>query len=148
MRNVFVEGPDDKYRKAKDLIDDIIRVQKQVTNPQIHTAVADVNPFSSMHNQDNILKFDVPDKMVGLVIGKGGETLKSIALKSNTKIFVPQKNPNPAAEHSKNNNFTRVVEVIGSEMEQQIAKDLIFELIDGYHKNQKSQNKYQPYQSV
>ena len=117
MRNVFVEGPDDKYRKAKDMIDDIIRVQKQVTNPQIHTAVADVNPFSSMHNHDNILKFDVPDKMVGLVIGKGGETLKSIALKSNTKIFVPQKNPNPAAEHSKNNNFTRVVEVIGSEIE-------------------------------
>jgi hypothetical protein len=48
-----------------------------------------MNPFSSMHNQDKILKFDVPDKMVGLVIGKGGETLKSIALKSNTKIFVP-----------------------------------------------------------
>lgn len=33
MRNVFVEGPDDKYTKAKHLIDDIIRVQKQVTNP-------------------------------------------------------------------------------------------------------------------
>jgi len=27
--------------------------------------------------------------MVGLVIGKGSETLKSIALKSNTKIFIP-----------------------------------------------------------
>ena len=25
-RNVFVEGPDDKYRKAKEMIDDIIRV--------------------------------------------------------------------------------------------------------------------------
>lgn len=33
MRNVFVEGPDDKYRKAKEMIDDIIRVQKQVQNP-------------------------------------------------------------------------------------------------------------------
>ena len=28
MRNVFVEGPDDKYRKAKELLDDIIRVHK------------------------------------------------------------------------------------------------------------------------
>jgi far upstream element-binding protein len=28
MRNVFVEGPDDKYRKAKSMIDDIIRVHK------------------------------------------------------------------------------------------------------------------------
>jgi len=25
MRNVFVEGPDDKYRKAKEMIDDIIK---------------------------------------------------------------------------------------------------------------------------
>jgi|TARA_B110000305_G_C19360194_1_gene599025 hypothetical protein len=28
QRNVFVEGPDDKYRKAKELLDDIIRVHK------------------------------------------------------------------------------------------------------------------------
>lgn len=26
MRNVFVEGPDDRYRKAKEMIDDIVRV--------------------------------------------------------------------------------------------------------------------------
>ena len=31
-RNVFVEGPDDKYRKAKEMIDDIIRVQRQSNN--------------------------------------------------------------------------------------------------------------------
>ena len=34
-RNVFVEGPDDKYRKAKEMIDDIIKVQKQTNNPQV-----------------------------------------------------------------------------------------------------------------
>jgi len=28
MRNVFVEGPDEKYRKAKEMIDDIIKLQK------------------------------------------------------------------------------------------------------------------------
>lgn len=71
-----------------------------------------------MLNQEKIFKFEVPDKMVGLVIGKGGETLKNIALKSNTKIFIPQKNPNPAAESSTSGQFTRVVEVIGSEGEQ------------------------------
>ena len=75
--------------------------------------------------QRNILKFEIPDKMVGLVIGKGTETLKGVALKSNTKIFVPQKG----------NGSTRVVEVVGQEMEQQIAKDLILELIDNYHNN-------------
>ena len=34
-RNVFVEGPDDKYRKAKEMIDEIIKVQKQTSNPQV-----------------------------------------------------------------------------------------------------------------
>jgi hypothetical protein len=37
----------------------------------------------------NVYKFEIPDKMVGLVIGKGSETLKGIALRSNTKIFIP-----------------------------------------------------------
>lgn len=72
--------------------------------------------------------------MVGLVIGKGGDTLKNIALKSNTKIFIPQKNPNPSNQY-------RCVEVIGQETEQQIAKDLILELIDSYGKNQSSLRK-------
>jgi len=101
--------------------------------------VAESNPFVSLANKDQIFKFDIPDKMVGLVIGKGGETLKSIALKSNTKIFIPQKNPHlggypPTASSSGAAAPTRTVEVIGAEFEQQIAKDLIMELIDGYHK--------------
>jgi hypothetical protein len=41
--------------------------------------VADVNPFVSLLNKDKIFKFDIPDKMTGLVIGKGGDTLKGIA---------------------------------------------------------------------
>lgn len=51
-RNVFVEGPDDKYRKAKELIDDIIKVQKQTSNPQVQVSVGDYNPFVSASNRD------------------------------------------------------------------------------------------------
>lgn len=89
MRNVFVEGPDDKYRKAKEMIDEVIRVQKQTANPQIQVAVGDTNPFISHANREKLFTFTIPDKMVGYVIGKGTETLRSIALKSNTKIFIP-----------------------------------------------------------
>jgi far upstream element-binding protein len=92
MRNVFVEGPDDKYRKAKEMIDEIIRNQKQTSTPQVNVAVADINPFITHANKSKVYRFEVPDKMVGLVIGKSTETLKSIALRSNTRIFVPQKN--------------------------------------------------------
>ena len=52
-------------------------------------SVGDYNPFISSSNKDKIFKFDIPDKMVGLVIGKGTETIKQIAHKSNTKIYVP-----------------------------------------------------------
>ena len=126
MRNVFVEGPDDKYRKAKEMIDDIIKVNKQTSTPQVQVAVGDLNPFVCPSNQDKLFVFGIPDKMVGLVIGKGTETLRQIALKSNTKIFIPQKNVSGDPTN-------RQVEVLGSEVEQQIAKDLIFEVIDGYN---------------
>jgi transcription antitermination factor NusA-like protein len=34
-------------------------------------------------------KLRVPDKFVGLIIGKSGENLKGIAQRSNCRIFVP-----------------------------------------------------------
>lgn len=149
MRNVFVEGPDDKYRKAKEMIDEIIRMHKQTNTPTVQVSVGETNPFVSSSNMNQLYKFEIPDKMVGLVIGKQTETLKQIALKSNTKIFIPQKN-NQAAGMSPGefNNLTRTVEVMGSEMEQQLAQDLILELIDNYHKgtykNYKNHNNSPP----
>ena len=85
---MFVEGPDDKYRKAKEMIDEIIRNQKQTSNTQTNVHVGEVNPFSTHHNRSSILKFEIPSKMVGLIIGKQTETLKSVAMKSNTRIFI------------------------------------------------------------
>lgn len=46
--------------------------------------MGDINPFPGPHH-----KIKVPDKFVGLIIGKSGENLKGIAQRSNTKIFVP-----------------------------------------------------------
>lgn len=78
--------------------------------------------------------------MVGLVIGKATETLKSVAMKSNTKIFVPQRNPKHLhGDHDGTGNqpLTRTVEILGKEFEQNIAKQLIQELIDGYEQSQR-----------
>jgi len=79
--------------------------------------------------------------MVGLVIGKGTETIKGIAHKSNTKIYVPQKNQ---ANNNQGSNLTRSVEVLGSETEQHIAKELIMELIEGYHNNTLNRQSSEP----
>ena len=56
------------------------------------------------------------------------ETLKSIAHKSNTKIFLASKN-----RQKEENLEGRVIEVLGSESEQKIAESLIWEAINGYH---------------
>ena len=64
------------------MIDDIIKEHRRTADPQIH--VGDINPFSG-HSS----KVKVPDKFVGLIIGKNGENLRGIAQRSNTKIFVP-----------------------------------------------------------
>ena len=53
--------------------------------------IGEVNPYKTAGNMHKILQFEILDRMVGFVIGKGAETLKNIAMKSNTKIFVYQK---------------------------------------------------------
>ena len=35
-------------------------------------------------------EFPVPDNMIGLVIGKGGETIKGIHNKSGAHVFIPK----------------------------------------------------------
>ena len=63
MRNVFVEGTPDRYQKAKEMIEEIIKEQKRTTDPMIY--VGDTNPFDGERT-----KVCVPDKYVGLIIGK------------------------------------------------------------------------------
>ena len=65
--------------------------------------MGDNNPFHGPH-----YPVQVPDKFVGLIIGKNGENLKGIAQRSNTKIYVPQKNMVPGAEE-------RTIEVDGDQ---------------------------------
>lgn len=91
LRNVFVEGAPEKYQKAKDMIEEIIREHRRTSDPVIH--VGETNPFSGFSERLN-----VPDKYVGLIIGKSGENLKGVAARSNCKIFVPQRNTNPNSD--------------------------------------------------
>lgn len=72
LRNVFVEGPPEKYQKAKEMIEEIIRENRRASDPQIH--VGEHNPFPGPYTYVRI-----PDRYVGLIIGKNGDTLKGIS---------------------------------------------------------------------
>jgi rRNA processing protein Krr1/Pno1 len=98
VRNVFIEGPTDKYELAKKLIEEI--VSEQITlkekNPffqlsfinsqaNIDPMIGQVNPFPGPHTP-----LRIPNKMVGLIIGRNGETVKTIHEKTKCFIFIPK----------------------------------------------------------
>lgn len=113
VRNVFIEADHDKYIHAKEAIEEIIDEHRRATDAQIH--IGDINPFKPVS-----YTVKVADKYVGLIIGKQGETLRNIAIRTNTKIFVPQKNPSvslmsdPEKMEGQTGNF-RTIELTGLE---------------------------------
>lgn len=83
VRNVFIEGPPEKYEVAKRLIEDIIA--EQIFLKQNFSHLGETNPFPGPHTP-----LRIPNKMVGLIIGKNGETVKNIHQKTGCYIFIPK----------------------------------------------------------
>ena len=57
-----------------------------------NVAIGQANPFETVANSSLIHRFTIPDRVVGMVIGRNQETINGIAHKSNTKIFVASRN--------------------------------------------------------
>ncbi len=68
------------------MIDQIIREHRKGPDQMIH--IGERNPFPGPH-----FKMPIANKMVGLIIGKNGDTLRGIAHRSNAKIFVMKDMP-------------------------------------------------------
>lgn len=68
----------------------------------------------------------VPDKTVGLIIGRGGETIKDLQEKSGCHVNIVGEN--------KSINGLRPVNLIGSEQATAIAKELILEIVESDNK--------------
>jgi far upstream element-binding protein len=83
VRNVFIEGPPEKYEVAKRLIEEIIA--EQIFLKQNFSHLGEVNPFPGPHTP-----LRIPNKMVGLIIGKNGETVRNIHQKTGCFIFIPK----------------------------------------------------------
>jgi rRNA processing protein Krr1/Pno1 len=83
VRNVFIEGPAEKYEFAKKQIEEIIA--EQIFLKQNFSHLGEVNPFPGPHTP-----LRIPNKMVGLIIGKNGETVRAIHQKTQCFIFIPK----------------------------------------------------------
>lgn len=100
---MFVEGDHERYIEAKEAIEKIIKENRKPNDPVIH--IGEKSPFGPPN-----LIVEIPDKFVGLIIGKQGDNLKSISSCTCTKIFMPQKNSTTESTGS------RVVEICGDSM--------------------------------
>jgi predicted PilT family ATPase len=98
-----VEGEHDRYLEAKEAIEQIIRENRKPNDPVIH--IGEKSPFGPP-----MCTLEVPDKFVGLIIGKSGENLKQISSQTSTKIFMPQKNSQSETSG------VRIVEICGEDM--------------------------------
>lgn len=69
----------------------------------------------------------VPDRTVGLIIGRGGETIRDLQERSACHVNIVGEN--------KSVNGLRPVNLIGSAQSQQRAKDLIMEIVESDTRN-------------
>jgi far upstream element-binding protein len=83
-------------------------------------------PSSSGGKDANSLQILVPDRTVGLVIGRGGETIRDLQDRSGCHV-------NIVAENQSINGM-RPVNLIGSMSSQQHARDLIMEIVESDQK--------------
>ena len=91
-RNVFVEGDKQAYHRVKQLLQEIIDQQKRIKSAQSGRGGSD--------GPGTRVELIVPDTIVGLIIGKGGETIKGINRTSGAIVFIP-KEIDPDAPHDR-----------------------------------------------
>ncbi|KIV98146.1 hypothetical protein PV10_01826 [Exophiala mesophila] len=83
-------------------------------------------PAVSASKDGDSLQMMVPDRTVGLIIGRGGETIRDLQDRSGCHV-------NIVGENKSVNGF-RPVNLIGSAAAQQYAKDLILEIVESDQK--------------
>ncbi|XP_031474174.1 uncharacterized protein LOC116246440 [Nymphaea colorata] len=114
-RSVELIGTPENINKAEQLIKDVIAEAEAGGSPAL---VA--RGFAVAQNGGEQLQIQVPNDKVGLIIGKGGETIKSLQTRSGARIqLVPQHLPE--GDVSKE----RTIRVTGSKQQIETARDMI-----------------------
>ena len=83
-------------------------------------------PMMTSQGEGDSLQIMVPDRTVGLVIGRGGETIRDLQDRSGCHVNIVGEN--------KSVNGLRPVNLIGSMSAQQYARDLIMEIVESDQK--------------
>jgi hypothetical protein len=111
-----VEGTPERFEIAKRLIEEIVSEAKRLNKISSTTTAAtnvafnsDVNPFPGPH-----IPYPINNQLIGLIIGKNGDTIKNIHTRSGAYVFIPK--------FSDLINGERVLELSGTEEQIERAK--------------------------
>lgn len=115
-RDVTITGDRLAVRDAKEAVMKLVEQKRIEMTSNCATVVGGVGGTKK--------DFKIPDNKVGLVIGRGGETCKSIMNRTNTNIFIP-----PMAD--RDNPEVRSITISGPAAGVQAAFSDIFSLVQG-----------------
>ncbi|MCO5549066.1 hypothetical protein L7F22_002532 [Adiantum nelumboides] len=117
-RQVEIMGTPDQIRRAEQMIKDVI-AEADAGGPGPFLG----GGFGGSGSFGEPIQIRVPTSKVGLIIGRGGETIKSMQHQSGARIqLVPAAMPDYSQE--------RVITLVGTKQQTDMASDLITEVID------------------
>ncbi|XP_047434188.1 far upstream element-binding protein 2 [Mugil cephalus] len=105
-RSVSLTGSPDAIQRAKALIDDIVSRGHESTNGQ----------------SGSMQEMIIPAGKAGLIIGKGGETIKQLQERAGVKMILIQDGSQPP-------NIDKPLRIIGDPYKVQQAKDMVNEIL-------------------
>ncbi|WOL01254.1 far upstream element-binding protein 1-like isoform X1 [Canna indica] len=119
-RPVELIGSVESISKAEKLIKDVIAEADAGGSPSL---VA--RGFSTIQSGGEQFEIKVPNEKVGLIIGKGGETIKNLQTRSGARIqLIPQHLPEGDASKE------RTVRITGDKKQIETAKEMIKEVMN------------------
>lgn len=142
-RSVDITGSSEQVNRAEQLINDVL-AEADIGGSGVLAA----RKVGNTQYGGEQFSMKVPTNKVGLVIGKGGETIKSMQAKSGARIQVIPLHPPPG-----DTSLERTVQIDGTNEQIEVAKQLVNEVISGENRTRNqamsggggySQQSYQP----
>lgn len=146
-------------RQRADAIADIFRTQAEnhhknsnpapYQQPPPRQSVTPSNQQPALRDGERSSQIMVPDKTVGLIIGRGGETIRDLQERSGCHVNI--------TSESQSKGGYRPVNLIGDNRSAARAKEMIYEIVDSdtranaqnqqNQQSQQSQPRHEPYQA-
>ncbi|KAK4210553.1 hypothetical protein QBC37DRAFT_292225 [Rhypophila decipiens] len=136
-----ISGPRAQREEAKQMINSIIRDSgmRGQSGDKGHRGESTRGPpplAPTPKEGEDSTQIMVPDRTVGLIIGRGGETIRDLQERSGCHINIVGEN--------KSVDGLRPVNLIGTEAAARHAKELIYEIVDSDSRNSANQTNSRP----